>query len=236
MAGKTKANPTSKGQGKPRSAKPTNGLPKNWPSSLPYLTSPIYSSALTPDHLTALRTPADPFKQSETLPLIPASHPRGPSARVHILPITNPSHPAHGQHGLFAVRDLAPGELIAPYFGEVHPGTGDGAARHADSDYDLWVDRDGDIAVDAARGGNEGRFINDYRGVPEGAGTRRRANAEFRAVWDGRAGERGMGVFVLKAGVKRGEEVCVSYGKGFWGERKEGEGRDCNKVQSLVML
>ncbi|KAK0708136.1 hypothetical protein B0H67DRAFT_464458, partial [Lasiosphaeris hirsuta] len=204
---------------------PANPLPKNWPPSVPYLTAPLYSSALTPAHLTALRTLPDPTKpSSETLPLIPASTPRGPSPRTcHIQPITNPSHPAHGQRGLFAARDLVPSELVVPYFGEVHPGTGTGAERHAASDYDLWMDRDGDLAVDAARAGNEGRFVNDYRGVPEGEGTKKRANAEFRQVWDQRRRERGMGVFVLAPGVKKGEEVCVSYGKGFWGGRKEGE-------------
>jgi xeroderma pigmentosum group C-complementing protein len=125
---------------------------------------------------------------------------------------------------------------------------------YAASDYDLWLDRDADLAVDAARAGNEARFINDYRGVPlpqplpqlrsEGQGRgggrpqRRRPNAEFRVVWDPRVGERCMAVFVLPAGkravgsartvgIARGEEVLVSYGKGFWqgrkGEEEEGE-------------
>jgi xeroderma pigmentosum group C-complementing protein len=78
--------------------------------------------------------------------------------------------------------------------------------------------------VDAARAGNEARFVNDYRGVPGRGG--RKANAEFRVVWDLRRGELGMAVFVLPAGKKatgrarvvgvaRGEEVLVSYGRGF---------------------
>lgn len=97
---------------------------------------------------------------------------------------------------------------------------------HADSDYDLSLDRELGIGIDADCMGNEARFINDYRGVAE------RANAEFRECWDGRRGERGMGVWVLgegkKAsgkgkGVRKGQEILVSYGRGFWGARKDVE-------------
>lgn len=163
--------------------------------------------------------------------------------------------PACGQAGLFATRDLAPGTLILPYLGEVHIGTApfgctaattstsastddptNGEAYdYAKSDYDLWLDREADLAVDAARAGNEARFVNDYRGVPGRGG--KKANAEFRVVWDPRTGERGMAVYVLRAGkravgrarvvgVARGEEVLVSYGRGFWQGRREEEVED----------
>lgn len=195
-----------------------SSVPKNWPSSLPYLTTPFHTSSLAKSHLTALRTRPPAPDSLLSIPL-----PRGPSLSVRITPITNPSHPAHGQCGLFAARDLQPGELIVPYLGEVHSG----AAADPASDYDLWLDREGDVAVDAARTGNEARFVNDYRGVP-GA---RRPNAEFRDVWWEDLGERGMGVFVLPAGkravgrartvgVAMGKEVLVNYGKGFWGGRR----------------
>ncbi|KAK0640869.1 hypothetical protein B0T16DRAFT_418595 [Cercophora newfieldiana] len=229
-------------------------LPKNWPPNLPYLSHPSHSPALSPSHLSALKTPP---KSEPPLPTIPKSLNPGPSPNVLILPISDPSHPANGQHGLFAARDLAPGELIVVYLGEVHPA---GDPRHETSDYDLWLDREVDVAVDACDMGNEGRFVNDYRGVPDfGAtsysgggggrgkngkgkggwkdkeGKRRGPNAEFREVWDGRFGERGMGVFVLPVrkravgrervvGIGRREEVLVSYGKGFWEGRTEGDG------------
>ena len=153
------------------------------------------------------------------------------------------------------------------YIGVVHAGNPNSSKEHEESDYDLWVDRQGDVAVDAAGGGNEGRFVNDYRGVPsliqerrsgkgqwkvegkgmkmgkgqktgKGAVVKRRPNAEFRVVWDEALQERGMGVFVLpagkkavgrerKVGIAAGEEILVSYGKGFWGERKgEAVGED----------
>lgn len=74
--------------------------------------------------------------------------------------------------------------------------------------------------------GNEARFINDYRGIAE------RPNTEFREVWDERRKERGMGVFVLGVGrsgkgrgVRKGQEILVSYGRGFWGARRD-EGDD----------
>ena len=202
----------------PKHQPSVTSLPQNWPTSLPYLTTPSYSPSLTKSHLTALRTPPMP---PSTLPILPL--PRGPSPLVRITPITNPLHPAHGQSGLFAARDLRPGELIVPYLGELHPGS----TTDPTSDYDLWLDREADVAVDAARTGNEARFVNDYRGVP-GA---ERANAEFRDVWWEDLGERGMAVFVLPAGkravgrartvgVGKGEEILVSYGKGFWGSRQ----------------
>lgn len=197
-------------------------LPRNWPDHLPYLISPAYSPAITKAHLQSLRTRPEPTDLPRQ---IPASLKPGPSANVKITPITNPLHPANGQAGLCATRALAPGSLILPYLGEVHPA---GAEAHASSDYDLWLDRGGDVAVDAARMGNEARFVNDYRGVPGAA----RPNAEFCEVWDVRRGEKAMAVFVLPAGKKdkgkgggisKGQEILVSYGKGFWGKRQEEE-------------
>ena len=205
--------------------------PKNWPLEIPYLAAPLYSPQLTKEHLQSLRTrPAG----AEDLTDVPRDLKPGPSTLVRITPISDPRHPAHGQCGLFAARDLKPGELIVPYLGEVHVGSASSDPRspHAKSDYDLWLDHAADVAVDAARCGNEARFVNDYRGVPG----KERANAEFRAVWDprfgGGAGERGMAVFVLPAGKKavgkaktvgiaKGDEILISYGKGFWGRRRE---------------
>lgn len=96
---------------------------------------------------------------------------------------------------------------------------------HANSDYDLSLDREMGIGIDADRKGNEARFINDYRGIAE------KPNAEFRELWDEKSGERGMGVWVLPEGrsgkgkgIRKGEEILVSYGRGFWGARSREEG------------
>jgi hypothetical protein len=201
-------------------AGPKQPLPKNWPEGFRYLTSPAYSPSLTKAQLQSCRT--KPPATDDLVREIPRGLKLGPCPLVKITPITDPAHPACGQSGLFAARPLPPGALILPYLGEYHPAD---SAAHASSDYDLWLDRDAAVAVDAARMGNEARFVNDYRGVPGAV----RPNAEFCEVWDARRGEKGMAVFVLPVGKKakgkaggiaRGEEILISYGKGFWGERK----------------
>lgn len=95
------------------------------------------------------------------------------------------------------------------------------------SSYDISLDRDLGISIDAAKAGNEARFVNDYRGI------RDKPNAEFRDIWvkvGDMRWERWIGIFVLgegraglrKGGLRKGEEILVSYGKGFWAERKGG--------------
>jgi SET domain len=203
-------------------------VPKNWPPSLPYLTRPCYSPSLTSDYLPSLRTrPQDAIS-------IPADTPKGPCPLVKITPITTPSHPANGQSGLFAARDLKPGTFVLQYLGEIHVSvpkpissssdTPQPIDPHANSDYDLSLDRELGVGIDADRKGNEARFINDYRGIAE------KPNAEFKEIWDERRRERGIGVWVLPEGksgkgkgVKKGEEILVSYGRGFWGARKGDE-------------
>jgi hypothetical protein len=199
-------------------SKPSTALPKNWPPSLPYLIVQAHSPALTAAQQQTLRT-----KPSNAIE-IPQNTPRGPYTNVKITPISNPSHPANGQAGLFAVKDLKPGTLILLYLGQIHASSSDPHDVHAKSDYDLSLDRDTGLGIDADRMGNEARFVNDYRGVGDAP------NAEFKEVWDLRRGERGMAVFVLPAGknakargIRKGEEILVSYGRGFWGARKEGD-------------
>ena len=111
------------------------------------------------------------------------------------------------------------------YLGRAHGET----EADPESDYDVRLDRELGIGIDAAREGNEARFVNDYRGIRSDG-----PNAELRDVWM-EAGEgiveRRIGVFVLGAGRKgrkekgivKGEEIVVSYGKGFWNERKDQE-------------
>jgi SET domain-containing protein len=152
---------------------------------------------------------------------------------VKITPISTPSHPAYGEAGLFATKDLKPGTFILQYIGEIHASSSDGPASpasksatdpHTNSNYDLSLDREFGIGIDADKRGNEARFINDYRGIAD------KPNAEFKEIWDERRKERGMGVWVLGEGksgkgkgIRKGEEILVSYGKGFWGARKSGD-------------
>jgi nuclear pore complex protein Nup98-Nup96 len=194
--------------------------PKNWPQGFPYLKSPLHAKDITPAHLSIIRQRPQSSSSSSSLPIISTAQTQTPNTTtVKILPIRNPFHPAYNQAGLFAAQDLAPGTFILAYLGRVHTST----STDTTSDYDLWLDKEADVAVDAAREGNEGRFVNDFRGVAE------RANAEFRTVWCERWGELCVGVWVIGGGgsgkkkgggIKKGDEILVSYGKGFWDGRR----------------
>ncbi|KAF2237355.1 hypothetical protein EV356DRAFT_496123 [Viridothelium virens] len=199
-------------------------LPKNWPPSLTYLSALSYTRTLPLDRLTSPRASLSPTD----VILSPASPALvAPSPRVRILPIASAVHPAHGQYGLFAAQQLPPDSLIVLYLGVAHWDS----ESDPGSNYDLSLDRGdeegGGVSVDASVAGNEARFVNDYRGVrSEGP------NAEFRDVWvevgKGAVGKR-IAVFVLgpgkggkrARGIGKGEEIVVSYGKGFWRERRE---------------
>lgn len=195
------------------------GFPQNWPSDLPYLRAPYYSQKF-------------PNASKDVLIISKAQLPAGEQARavtppysnVKITPISDSNHPANGQYGLFANQNHAPGSFVLPYLGYVH----DQAEIDESSDYDLSLDREHGIGVDASKMGNEARFINDYRGVSTAP------NAEFRDAYidlgNGKVEQR-MGVYVLSAGksgkrakgIVKGEEILVSYGKGFWTERATNE-------------
>ncbi|KAF2759995.1 hypothetical protein EJ05DRAFT_484870 [Pseudovirgaria hyperparasitica] len=190
-------------------------LPKSWPSNVTFIDQPIYSSLLLTDTKQAL------FKNISDEPHISITpHDRGPSQKVRITRISNISHPANGQCGLFAAQHLQPSAFILPYIGFVH-GEND---TDPVSDYDISLEREFGVAIDATNMGNEARFTNDYRGIASGP------NAEFRDIWVdmGRGKlQQGVGIFVLAAGkagkkskgIAKGEEILVSYGKGFWAGR-----------------
>ncbi|KAK3270543.1 hypothetical protein CYMTET_21063 [Cymbomonas tetramitiformis] len=75
--------------------------------------------------------------------------------------IANTSHPAYGESGLFAERDLNPGELIVEYKGVITDKS-DGLSGKSDYVIELTPA----LSIDAEDIGNEGRFVNDYRGTP----------------------------------------------------------------------
>ncbi|KAJ9629142.1 hypothetical protein H2204_008931 [Knufia peltigerae] len=206
----------------------STSLPKNWPKDIIFLTTLHIPLPLTPASVQRQPTP------SPTLPLVNPV-PLVPNPNVRITPITTPAHPAYTQHGLFSTRALPPSSFIIFYLGTLHPSS----TADPTSNYDLSLDRELDLSIDATRRGNEARFINDYRGVrPDGP------NAEFRdclvevaVPGGGKTCERRIGVFVLgpgKAGAKskrgrgiaKGEEIVVSYGKGFWNARKDEDGEE----------
>ncbi|EOA85150.1 hypothetical protein ACJQWK_06643 [Exserohilum turcicum] len=196
--------------------KAAGAVPKGWQGQTIYLHAPSYSKQLAHDKLTALVCP-----RSALGPDVQVYKTVGPYTNVKITPVSDPAHPAHGQHALCANQQLSPGAFILPYLGYVH----DQHDTNETSDYDLSLDRELGIGVDASSMGNEARFINDYRGVAAAP------NAEFCDIHvdigSGKV-EKRVGVFVLGAGksgkrakgIPRGHEILVSYGKGFWSERQ----------------
>ena len=122
--------------------------------------------------------------------------------------IVDESHPAKGENGLFAARSFSPGEHIVDYLGYV---TLSGNEDQT-SDYSASFGDDHELALDAAKVGNEARMCNDFRN------TGKRANAVFDQYRDA-AGDQKLAIFVGPHPLGKGEEVLVSYGKGFWANR-----------------
>ena len=123
-----------------------------------------------------------------------------PCRRTFSARITEPSHPAVGENGLFAAIDLPCGAWVIDYVGAITLG----ANEDRSSDYVCDFGEKSELALDAKTVGNEARFVNDYRN------TGKRASVEFRLRRDA-LGEMRQGVFVCaKEGVTKGEELLIS--------------------------
>ncbi|KAF8758533.1 SET (Su(var)3-9, Enhancer-of-zeste, Trithorax) domain [Rhizoctonia solani] len=176
--------------------------PARWPNNVEYLVQSILD-------------PKFPKESRELLvvgPDVPPSQLAGRSSQripVTIKIIDNPNHPAFGQRGLFACGKIAANSFILPYIGEIH------SDDREDSDYDLSLHRACEISigVDASRKGNEARFVNDFRGIQP------KPNATFRQGADCR-GWLEMSIWSGPLSIKKGEEILVSYGKGWWKARQ----------------
>jgi hypothetical protein len=173
--------------------------PKNWPTHVQYLTVPHFHSSVSGDALSFLKG-----GRSKGTPLPSAPHSLG-----EVRSIMDPSHPAHGQHGLFTTKKIPPQTLIVEYIGEVH------SDERPTSDYDISLYRfpgGESVGVDAAVMGNEARFVNDYREI------RPRPNAQFVDRWTA-SGDLRMSIWSLTVGIRKGDEIVVSYGKSWWAAR-----------------
>ncbi|KAI0932555.1 hypothetical protein AcW1_000355 [Taiwanofungus camphoratus] len=169
--------------------------PPHWPSDVEYISEPSYHSSV-PTQIRSLICP-----RSLTSPHVFVA--RSP---VIIRRISEATHPANEQYGLFAAKKISPRTHILDYLGEVH------CEDRLDSDYDLSLYRSQDgvnVGIDARRMGNEARFINDFRGV----GVKPNAVFEERRT---ATGELRMGVWSGGDWIKKGDEVLVSYGKMWW--------------------
>lgn len=176
--------------------------PPRWPAHLEYLEQPRYHTSV-PKHVRELICPALTRNASAQ------AHPQ--KAPVAIQLISDSSHPACGQYGLFATKKIPPRTLLIDYIGEVH------CDDRPESDYDLSLHRTPDhvsVGIDAQLCGNEARFINDYRGV------KLKPNALFQERTT-ESGELRMSVWSGSEPIKKGEELLVSYGKSWWRAREQ---------------
>ncbi|EMD41618.1 hypothetical protein CERSUDRAFT_146722 [Gelatoporia subvermispora B] len=175
--------------------------PPHWPLDVCYISEPCYHPSVPLEVLAQI-------KPRLVAPGVP-SHTGAKRSAVIIQRISDPTHPANGQRGLFAAKKIPPRTHILDYTGEVH---GD---DRSESDYDLSLFRSQDgtnIGVDASHMGNEARFVNDYRGV------KARPNAVFQERRT-EGGELRMSVWSGSENIRKGEEILVSYGKSWWQAR-----------------
>ncbi|KIO34292.1 hypothetical protein M407DRAFT_54133, partial [Tulasnella calospora MUT 4182] len=181
--------------------------PSNWPADVVYLNKQRYDPKLPPIVRKRIQSSG-------------SVKPLQKSRLVKIQVIADPSHPARGQRGLFASQKIPPSTHILDYLGEVH------SDDRLDSDYDLSLLQSSsplsgndtetctNIGVDAMRMGNEARFINDYRGTGVA-----KPNVDFREREVD--GELRMSVWSCARGLRKGEEILVSYGKSWWKARSQ---------------
>jgi len=132
----------------------SSSIPKGWPNGIIYLHAPSYSKKLTGNALKSLVLPVADLPAKEE-----SRKTNGPHTNVKITKISSASHPANGQNGLFASHNLLPDSFILPYLGYVH----DQADTNESSDYDLSLDREFGIGVDASVMGNEARSVRSTR-------------------------------------------------------------------------
>jgi hypothetical protein len=152
----------------------------DWVPGVTYLRESVYDKRV-PAAVVKLHRPAPPVVEGDAR-----------SKLVRIGRLTDPSHPAFGQHGLFAARKLAAGTHVCDYRGVV-------TLTEDES-------KTSEYTLDAEKSGNEGRFVNDFRGT--GAG--KKANVRFASYTDAR-GCTCMGVYALRDLLK-GEGACVRSG------------------------
>ncbi|KAL1736952.1 hypothetical protein EV714DRAFT_240635 [Schizophyllum commune] len=178
--------------------------PPHWPAGLRYTEAYTYHTSVPADARALIRGTAT--TSSHAAADVASRH------SVGIRRISEAGHPAAGQLGLFATKKIPPRTRIVYYIGEVH------ADERLESDYDLCLHRfpsGVSIGIDASSVGNEGRFVNDYRGV------RQKPNAVFKDERLAASGELRIAIWSGTECIKKGEEILVSYGKGWWTARTQ---------------
>lgn len=174
-----------------------------WPASCTFLADYVWS----PDVKSELISLYAGGKGSSRRDDQPRDAPRPvPCPLVRVRAITDATHPACGQFGLYAAQALHHGQHVLDYLGAVSE------VEDRTSDYVVDFGEHSELALDALSMGNEARFVNDYRN------TGRHANVEFR-IRRGERGELRQGVYVCAKQVREGEELLISYGRNYWKSR-----------------
>jgi len=111
-------------------------------------------------------------------------------------------HPCEGQRGLYTTLARGRGEKIIRYIGVVKKRI----AGDTGNDY-LFAVADMDADLDAERAGNEGRYVNDFRGIAPSKNVQlvdsRAASGELE-VW-----------FEAVHPIQPGEELLTCYGRNY---------------------
>lgn len=98
------------------------------PLKFTHLLFPVVSPYLTMAESKWLRCrprlPNSDTQDFSALPVVKLPFSKDDVCRqIQVRKITDEKHPAYGQYGLFAARDLRPGDLVIPYIGYVHSST-----------------------------------------------------------------------------------------------------------------
>ena len=181
-------------------AKVAAAVSSPWPSDVRYVTSLVWG-----DDVKRAKEVYRKYKVSGDRPLeSTASAVRERALAAHRGRVA----PRQGRERTFRRAKALPGEHIVDYLGYV---TLSGNEDQT-SDYSASFGDDHELALDAAKVRNEARMCNDFRN------TGKRANAVFDQYRDA-AGDKKLAIFVGPHPMGKGEEVLVSYGKGFWANR-----------------
>ncbi|KAJ3254348.1 hypothetical protein HK103_007230 [Boothiomyces macroporosus] len=171
-------------------------LPKNWPKEIRYLNSNEWKQ---PPALYTSPSATDKDILSYDANIT------GPCKLVRITRITDESHPAFPAYGLYSTAVIPAKTLILNYIGVVE------SEQEASQTSDYILHFDKEFSVDAEFAGNEGRFVNDFRGIGE------KPNVKFE-LYKNKKGQVNMGIWSI-AKIPKGTELLVTYGKGFWQQR-----------------
>ena len=128
---------------------------------------------------------------------------------VEIRKISDAAHPVCGAYGLFATRAFRVGDCVGEYVGDVVSAE---RASRGGNGYIAALGAQGEETmpgIDAARCGNETRFINDARGVGDGVPNCRLVRTTIRAL--------PAVLIIVVRPVRYGDEFLLNYGQDYWG-------------------